>query len=414
LVNFLITLIAFTSILLTVRMLQFAALIINKGVAFHQIATVFIAIIPTFLEIALPMATLLGVMLAIARLSGDSEIIIIRASGISLLQLAKPILIFGLLITIFNYYVSIVLRPWGNFKVAESLFEIARSKTTAGLTPGVFNRIGSITLYAEEINDKTGQINKVLIDDKRDENSRRIIVARNGRLISDTLNRSLILALENGDIHEESKENYVLTHFTTNNFVVDFDELYKNADLGHDKKTRELYLHEIKEKIGSLEYALSQIRETDGDNKLLSEEIRKIFHNQEIPTTKELKRQIRKLKTEAGSRFSMPFATLFLALLGMPLGLVPPRTQKTWGAGLSVVLGLLVFTVYYVLLSIGITLGENGKIDYQLGLWMPNIIAVLLTIFVMYKITTEKWYSIAHGFELLTNKTSKIFSKQKV
>ena len=84
-----ISLFAFTALLLTLRMLKFASLIINKGVEFSQIASVFIAIIPTFLEIAIPLSVLLGVMLAFARLSGDSEIVVMRASGISLYQIAS-------------------------------------------------------------------------------------------------------------------------------------------------------------------------------------------------------------------------------------------------------------------------------------------------------------------------------------
>ena len=69
LIFFGISLAAFTGVLLTIRMLQFASLIINKGVEPGQIGMVFLAIVPTFLEIALPLAVLLGVMLCFARLS---------------------------------------------------------------------------------------------------------------------------------------------------------------------------------------------------------------------------------------------------------------------------------------------------------------------------------------------------------
>ena len=65
---FAISLLTFTGLLLTIRMLRLTSLIVNRGVEIGQIATVFLAIIPTFLEIALPMSTLLGVMLAFARL----------------------------------------------------------------------------------------------------------------------------------------------------------------------------------------------------------------------------------------------------------------------------------------------------------------------------------------------------------
>ena len=78
-----ISLFAFTGMLLVLRMLRLADLVINRGVELDQVVMVFIAIIPTFLEIAVPLATLLGVMLAFARLSGDSEIVVNRGSGVS-------------------------------------------------------------------------------------------------------------------------------------------------------------------------------------------------------------------------------------------------------------------------------------------------------------------------------------------
>ena len=67
----------------------------------------------------------------------------------------------------------------------------------------------------------------------------------------------------------------------------------------------------------------------------------------------------------------------------------------------SVFLGLGVFTLYYILLSLGMTFGESGKINSYVGLWLPNIIATLTTIYVIRKVTSEKWHSIAHGFELM-------------
>ena len=88
----------------------------------HQIATVFVAIIPAFLELAIPLATLLGIMLAFARLSGDSEIVVIRASGISLGQLIKPVVIFGLFASLLTLWVSFEHRPWGYRQLSKEPF----------------------------------------------------------------------------------------------------------------------------------------------------------------------------------------------------------------------------------------------------------------------------------------------------
>ena len=177
---FLISLTAFTGLLLTLRMLKLTSLIINRGVEFGQIFQVFIAIIPTFLEIALPMSTLLGVMLAFARMSGDSEVVVMRASGVSLLSFLRPIAIFACSIGALGLFVSCVLRPWGFESLSSALFQIARSKSTSGLTEGVFNKLGEITLYADSIDYQTGNLNRVIVDDKRDEIQRKVVVAKRG------------------------------------------------------------------------------------------------------------------------------------------------------------------------------------------------------------------------------------------
>ncbi|MCO6429936.1 MAG: LPS export ABC transporter permease LptF [Deltaproteobacteria bacterium] len=399
-VFFLVALFAFTGVLITIRMLQFASLIINKGVSFSQIADVFIAIVPTFLEIALPMACLLAVMLAFARLSGDSEIIVLRANGIGLFQLIRPLLIFGGFIAACALYISVFLRPWGNAKLSESLFQIAQSRSTAGLSSGVFNKLGPITLYAEKIGDRDGSLQRVLIDDKRDETARKLVIAKTGTITSDPRERNIVIRLFDGYIHEKQEKGYVITDFSSNNLVLNMQQLFSTDDSGKEKKSREMYLPELNHTIDKYAGLLIEAQKAGGDFEQLPQEAQKLLAVESIRNTSDLKRKIRRLKIEAWRRFSMPYATFILALLAMPLGIVPPRTQRTWGAGLSVALGLVVFLAYYILLSLGITFGESGKIDPLLALWLPNIVATGVTAYILYKITLEKWPSIAHGFEL--------------
>lgn len=381
-------------------MLQYTALIINKGVDPVYILEVFVAIIPTFLEIAIPMAALLGVMLAFARMSGDTEIIVMRASGISLLQLLKPVIIMAIIFSAASFYISIVLRPWGNYKLAQSLFEVAQSKSTAGLHPGVFNLLGKITLYAEGINDQNGDLNRVLIDDRREPDSRKVILAQKGNIISDPESRTIGLLLSDGYIHEIVGKNYGLTHFTSNSLIIDYNEINESAGGAKDKRSREMSLAEIESEIEEHWRIFDEYKAANGDPDLMSAETKLFLEEEHVRNSGDLKRKIRRFKTESGRRFSMPMATFILALLGLPLGIVPPRVQKTWGIGLSVGVGLIVFMVYYMLLSLGITLGENGKINVYIGLWLPNIVASIITFYIIHRVTSEKWNSIAHGFEM--------------
>ena len=394
-----ISLFAFTSILLTIRMLRFASLIVNKGVEASQIAQVFISIIPTFLEIAIPMSVLLGVMMAFARLSGDSEIIVMRASGISIFQLVKPILLVGLATGLISLVVSQCLKPWGFRNLSRALFEIARTKTTSGLTEGVFNPLGDLTLYSEKIDYDTGNLEHVLIDDRRDKLNRRIIVAKTGKILSDVDAQTISLLLNDGSIHERQDTHYVLTHFINNNLEMNSEELLDSSSQKKDKSPREMGLAEIRAKSAEVQAILA---DPDAFTKKpvtnLAAELAKPTNNLGFNTRDEAKKRFSRLRTELGSRFSMPFASFVLALVALPLGILSPRTQRTWGAGLSLSVGLAVFVFYYGLLTVGVTLGENGSINSTIGLWIPNVVALGAGLYFLNKIGSEQWSSIGDVF----------------
>ena len=396
---FSISLFAFTAILLTLKMLQFATLIVDKGVEPLQILQVFVAIIPTFLEIAIPLATLLGIMLAFARLSGDSEIIVIRGSGVSLYQLVGATALCGLAAGCAGLIVAHHLKPWGYQKLSRTLFEIARTKSTSGLEEGIFNKLGALTLYAEQIDDSSGNLQKVLIEDRRNKESRQIITAKGGIISSNEKQRTITFNLHHGYIHEIIGGKYVLTDFITNSVTFDSDELFDAGKSSHGKQTNEMSYDELKE---SLAYHLELLERTLPGHAISAadfDEPRPAFIvPQELPYDA-LKRKVLRTRTEIGQRFSLPFASFALALLALPLGIQPPRTQRTWGAGLSASLGMIVFVFYYGLSSIGLVLAQGDVIHPFAALWLPNMCVLGVAVYMIHKTASEKWQSVAQGFE---------------
>ncbi len=401
----LVSLLTFLGILLTVRMLQLTEMIVNRGVEFSQIFRVFIAIVPGFLEFALPMAALLGVIIAFARLSADSELIVLRASGIALAELVRPVAVFGIALTLLSVVVSMVLRPWGNRLLGDTLFEIAQTRSTAGLRSGVFNKLGPLTLYAEDIDPHTGALERILIDDKRS-TSRQIIVAKEGRIQSDPVDRSLGLYLFHGTSHELTNGKYLLTDFDRNRISLDFEQL--SAQSGdRETKSRELSLGEILTEMNTtrdrLEAATVAAAVATPTPPPTPSGIAAVI-NPASPATEEadpkkIQKSLNRLRIELVRKFSMPLACLFLALLAMPLGVQHPRSQRTWGVGLSVMLGLLVFVAYYGALSVFMALGESGKVSPYLGLWLPNLACFALAVWLLKHVCSEHWVSVVQALE---------------
>ncbi|MBN8550352.1 MAG: LPS export ABC transporter permease LptF [Deltaproteobacteria bacterium] len=395
---FVVSLITFTGILLTLRMLRLASLIINKGVELKQIAIVFFAIVPAFMEVAIPLATMLGVMLAFGRLSGDSEIIVMRSSGISITQLVRPILLFGLFCGTLSFAVTQTLSPWGFRVLSRTLFEIARSKSTAGLEPGVFNKLGDMTLYTEKIDYETGALERVLIDDKRSKDERKIITAKTGEIVSNEEERTITLRLFDGQIHEELNPKYVITAYDTNSVELNSDEIFNTDSQSRGASNRELtrpQLEAAKDKFRAMIADYEAHPEKEEAGRLTA----KLPGQAPFLSKKDLQRKIRRLNVEEVRRFSMPYASFILALMALPLGIQLPRSQKTWGAGLSAAMGLGVFVIYYGLLSTGVALAEGGRLSPYLALWIPNIVVTIIAAVSIWKIGTEQWQSMAQRLE---------------
>lgn len=383
LVFFGVSLAAFTGLLLTLRMLQLTSLIINRGVEIGQIVRVFVSIIPTFLEIALPMSTLLGVMLAFARLCGDSEVVVMRASGISLTSFLRPIALFGVSMGVLGLFVSCVLRPWGFESLSRALFEVARSKSVSGLTEGVFNKLGDITLYADSINYQTGDLQRVLVDDKRGEDQRKVVIAKRGKIVADEKTQTISLLLAEGVAHERQDGRYVKTEFDSNSLAVDPNEIKNEASKG--LAVRELGMSRLREAIREFKMVL---RSTDAETlEAFGEKL----------SRGEVAKKYRRAKIEFGQRTSLPLASIIMAFIGMALGIMSPRTQRTWGAGFAAVLGLAVFIFYYSIFSIGVALADSGAIHVGVALWTPNIVAAALAGILVHRVATERWQSVSEG-----------------
>lgn len=151
-IPFLLGIGVFTFILLIARMLKLVELVVNRSVPILQIAKLFAYILPTFLEVTVPMALLLAVLLSFGRLSADSEIVALKTSGISLYQMVVPVIAFTGLVTLLALLLALYARPWGNSNLKASLYEIAKTRASAGLRERVFNDdFAGLVIYVEHI-----------------------------------------------------------------------------------------------------------------------------------------------------------------------------------------------------------------------------------------------------------------------
>jgi lipopolysaccharide export LptBFGC system permease protein LptF len=102
-----------------------------------------------------------------------------------------------------------------------------------------------------------------------------------------------------------------------------------------------------------------------------------------------------------------------MAFVGMALGIMSPRTQRTWGAGFAATLGLVVFILYYSIFSIGLTMADSGALKVWIALWAPNIVTTAIAIILVYKVGTEQWQSVSEGAQKFLERGGKLFGRWK-
>ena len=114
LVPFFFGLAVFTFVLLIARILKLVELVVNRGVPLLDILKTFSLILPAFLEVTVPMALLLAILLGFGRLASDSEVVALKTSGVSLYQMTIPIAVFTALACLATFAIAIWVRPWSN------------------------------------------------------------------------------------------------------------------------------------------------------------------------------------------------------------------------------------------------------------------------------------------------------------
>lgn len=352
---FLLGLAIFTFVLLIARLLKLIELVVSRGLPPLEILQLLAYLLPAFLEVTVPMAMLLAILVAFGRLSADAEIVALRSSGLSLYQLIPPVATFVVLITVVTAFLSMDARPWGNRNLRFALFDMARSRASAGLKPQVFNdEFPGLVIYAEQIDSKQDRLLHVLISDERDPSQRSTIFAREGAMVSDDDTQSITLRLIDGAIHtadSDGRADYQ-TEFETYDVNLDLREALAGMRDEEDRP-REMSL-------GALTAAI-EARRAEGRT-----------------YTAEL--------VEWHRKFAIPFACIVFGLVGMPLGIEPSRAVKSRGFAVS----LVVIFAYYVLLSAGQALAEQGTVPPVVGLWLPNLLLGALGLWLLRRAGREQ------------------------
>ncbi|MFP4497909.1 MAG: LptF/LptG family permease [Vulcanimicrobiota bacterium] len=314
--------------------------------------------LPAIMIFTLPMGVLLAVLLAFGRLSGESELVAIKAGGISFLRTALPALVLALFITIFSYFLNNTLAPEATY------------------------RANNIMLNAF-LQDKEGIAENTKIEETMEDGSKRIIYFVKLYPSKNLMESVFLHYFKDGKrirtvfadkVYYKPAEN---KWYMTDAYIQEFDENQEPKYISHNSKVH-MPLNKTPQELSGRERRKEEMSRN---------ELKKFLANMEKDGFED-KSEIKKyldFEIFYHQKIAIPFTCFVFGMFGIPLGVRPQRTSKAFGLGLSIV---FIFA-YYILMSTGMVMGQNGKLDTFLAAWLPNMVFTIAGIVLLYQKSTE-------------------------
>lgn len=338
----------FVFILLMFQALRLTEFFLVHGVHVETLGQIIAYLSVGFLPVILPMSLLFSVLSTYGRLSQDSEIVAFKALGLNMKQLIVPALVLGIFIASASAYISFYLAPWGNRKFEVLINELSQMKAAATIKEGVFSDgFFNMVIYANKVDSKKNQLQKVFIFDERDPENPLTIIATEGFILSQRSREGQLgkLRLLDGNIHRSTEETYTKVDFETYDI-----NLFSPLKLNEKTKS-----------FPSLNYSEIQIelkaRKLDNERKI-------------------------KLLIEYHRRWALSIACLLFAVLGVGLGTV---TNKRSAKSSGTVLSVIIIVIYWVLYISAENMAKKEFLPVWILIWSINLLFAGIAAWSLYR-----------------------------
>jgi lipopolysaccharide export system permease protein len=340
--------VAFATILVTQNLLRRLEDLVAVGFQARDVIAVLGALLPMLAAYALPVAFLFGVLLAVGRMSGDSEVTAMRACGMGIGALVTPILALGVGVAVGTAWLMIHTEP----RARVNLRDVLTSAAARGaiLEPGKFRVIGDRVVFVRD-RDSENRLRGILIADRSDPTRPFLVFAERGEFVVSQGESQIRLHLEDGDVHVEpadvQQNRYQRIAFRSFDYAFDAAGIFSSTRDPRPADMTMAQLRDVTDRAAAGD-PLADLREKDPLDYALQ------YHR----------------------RLALPVAPLLFALVGVPLGLRRVRGARSWGALLCVAVVFL----YYALLSLAQFLAASVSVPAWAALWLPNLAFLALAV----------------------------------
>lgn len=423
--------------------------LVGKGIGIGVLFEFFIYAAATVVPLALPLAILLSSLISFGNLAEKVELTAMKAAGISLFRILRPLAIFVAFLSIGAFYFSNNVLPKSQTKLWALIFSLRQKSPELDIPVGEFyDEISGYHIYVREKTPRGELLNLMIYDYSEGFENAKVMVADTGKLAASTDKQYLTLDLYNGESFEnlEKKQQratgttksipYRRETFSHKRLVIDFATEFNRYDESilddqHVSKDVTKLVHSIDSMQG-----VSQTRCAEQSEQLIRERYfgrenrngtvqipavitkeERTSHNldslwsrlsinqhlQVLTTAQDrartyrdqieynaillddADRYIRKHEIELYRRFTLAFACLVFFFIGAPLGTI----IRKGGLGAPVVISVILFIVYYIIDNTGYKMAREAIWPCWAGMWLSSFILLPTGIFLTYKAATD-------------------------
>ncbi len=323
------------------QILLLAETILKQRVPIPTVIELIVYCLPAIVAQSAPFATLLGFLMCLGRMVTDNEILILRASGQRYSIILIPVLVMGMLISIFSFVMNDYFLPLGTLRYNKMQTKIIQSDPAVQIEANSIKRMSSTALV---IGDAEGSdVDDLVIFDRSGSEGERIIIAGKstveksvtpGLLMDLLMNDPIVIMLKRND-----KKNYDV--ITADTMRLNMFESSINAS-SSSMNPREMTSYDL--------------------GKVISELVKENSISD---------RQLNNYKLEYHKKFSIPFGAIFFAILAFPLALV---FGKKNGLTLGFIFGIIISVLYWAMTIMGQLFGIRGGYNGFWMVWTPNFV----------------------------------------
>ncbi len=325
--------------LLLERLIRLLDLFANRGGPLTLILKMLGNLVPHYLAIAIPAAFFVGILYATLRMSNDSELDVMRASGLSLARLAAPMLGMAVVLTVASALILGFLQPYTRYAYRALVYLVTETSWNSAIERGAFfNGFGGKTILIGDIAQGGRALSRIFIQETDENGNNLALSAQTGELANDSRTHSLVLVLRDG-IRVESKPD------GTGGKALEFQELGLPLEV----------------------IAPDPYRDRNKESELNFFELFQAYRENWPNIGRD------NLIAEINYRAVRALSVLFLPLLAIPIGLTSRRSPTS----IRIVAGIALLILYYQALQFGQQMVENGRLSSILGLWLPFLVFAL-------------------------------------